>query len=38
MLEPLSLYILASVCSVTEKKKKTKNVFLISHVTKKQYH
>lgn len=36
MLEPLSLYILASVCSVTEKKKK--KVFLISHVTKKQYH
>ena len=38
MLKPLSLCILAPVHSVTGKKKKKNQVFLISHVTKKQYH
>ena len=37
MLEQHSLFVLAPVCSVTEKKKKNQ-VFLISHVSKKQYH
>lgn len=38
MLEHHSLYVLAPVCSVTEKKKKKKQVFVISHDSKKQYH